>query len=83
MSAVVNPASINRTIIDETKLDDLSSTSAKAIVNILAEAVQGTVVKKQIGEIRSKGKISGMGGGDFISKIKEIYSTKSRYIRYI
>lgn len=74
---VVNPASINRTIIDETKLDDLSSTSAKAIVNVLAEAVPGTVVKKQIGEIRSKGKVSGMGGGDFISKIKEIYSAKN------
>ncbi len=74
--AVVNPSSINRTIIDETKLDDLSSTSAKTIVDVLAEAVQGTGVKKQIGEIRNKGKISGMGGGDFISKIKEIHSTK-------
>jgi len=74
--AVVNPASINRTIIDETKLEDLSSTLTKAIVKVLSEAVPGTVVKKQIGEIRIKGKVSGMGGGDFISKIKEIYSAK-------
>jgi uncharacterized protein (DUF302 family) len=74
--AVINPASINRTIIDETKLDDFSSSAAKTIVDVISEAVPGTVVKKQIGEIRSKGRISGMGGGDFISKIKEIYIVK-------
>jgi len=73
---VVNPASINRTIIDETKLDTFSSVLAESLIDAIAGAVRGTVVKKQIGEIRSKGRVSGMGGGDFIDKIKEIYTTK-------
>jgi uncharacterized protein (DUF302 family) len=74
--AFVNPASINRTIIDETKLDNFSSVLAGSLVDVIAGAVPGTVVNKQIGEIRSKGRVSGMGGGDFISKIKEIYAAK-------
>jgi uncharacterized protein (DUF302 family) len=74
--AIVNPASINRTIIDETKLDNFSSVVAESLIDVIAGAVPGTVVKKQIGEIRSKGRVSGMGGGDFTAKIKEIYTAK-------
>ena len=74
--ALVNPASINRTIIDETKLDNFSSVLAESLIDVIAVAVPGTVMKKQLGEIRSKGKIGGMGGGDFISKIKEIHVAK-------
>ncbi len=74
--AIVNPASINRTIIDETKLDNFSSVLAGSLINVITEAIPGTVVTKQIGEIRSKGRISGMGGGDFIPKIKEIFAAK-------
>ncbi len=73
---VVNPASVNRTIIDETKLDDFSTTAAKNIVDAVTSAVPGTAVVKQIGEIRGKGRISGMGGGDFTGKIEEIYIAK-------
>ncbi|MBT9171578.1 MAG: hypothetical protein DDT18_01961 [Actinobacteria bacterium] len=71
--AVVNPASLNRTIIHETKLNDLSLSTINSVVDAIAKAVAGNIVKKQIGEIRSKGKVGGMGGGDFLDKIVEIY----------
>jgi uncharacterized protein (DUF302 family) len=74
--AVVNPASVNRTIIDETKLDDFSATAAKNIVDAISSAAPGTAVNRQIGELRTKGRISGMGGGDFTDKIEEIYIAK-------
>ncbi len=71
--AVVNPASINRTVIHETKLNDLSLSTSNSIVDVIAEAVSGNTVKKQIGQLRKKGKVSGMGGGNFIDKIEEVY----------
>lgn len=71
--AVVNPASINRTIIHETKLDDLSLSTINPIVDVISKDVPGSVVKKQIGEIRAKGKVGGMGGGEFLDKVEEVY----------
>jgi len=71
--AVLNPSSINRTIIHETKLDDLSLSTIASIVDGIAKDVPGSVVKKQIGEIRKKGRVGGMGGGDFLDKIEEVY----------
>ena len=59
--AVVNPASINRTIIHETKLNDFSLSSINSAINAIAKAVPGNIVKKQIGEVRSKGSVGGMG----------------------
>lgn len=73
--ALLNPASINRTMIHETKLQDLSLSTMNAIVDVVAKGVSGTVVKKQIGEIRKKGKVGGMGGGDFLDKVEEVYAT--------
>ena len=70
----VNPTSINRTIIDETKLNDLSVSTSSAIAEAISKAVHGDVVMEQIGQIRKKGKVGGMGGGNFINKIEEIYS---------
>ncbi len=72
--AVLNPASINRTIIHETKLNDLSLSTINSIVDGIAKAAPGNIAKKQIGEIRSKGKVGGMGGGDFLGKIAEVYT---------
>jgi len=71
--AVVNPASINRTVIHDTKLDELSLSTVNSVVDAIAKTVSGSIVKKQIGEIRSKGRVGGMGGGDFLNKIEEIY----------
>jgi len=72
--AVVNPASINRTLIHETRLNDLSLITINSVVEAIAKTVHGNPVKKQAGEIRSKGKVGGMGGGDFMDKIEEIYT---------
>lgn len=71
--AVVNPASINRTIIGEADLDDLSLATSNSIVEAIAGAVQGDAVKKQVGQMRKKGRVGGMGGGDFFDKIEEVY----------
>lgn len=72
--AVLNPASINRTMIHETKLDDLSLSTINSIVEVISKGVPGSVVRKQIGEIRTKGRVGGMGGGDFPDKIVEVYA---------
>jgi len=74
--AVLNPSSINRTMIHETKLDDLSLSTINSIVDSIAKDVPGSVVRKQIGEIRNKGRVGGMGGGDFFDKIEEVYTAK-------
>ncbi len=71
--AVVNPSSINKTIVHETRLNDLSLSAINPIVDAIAKAVPGNIVKKQIGEIRSKGRVGGMGGGDFLDKVEEVY----------
>jgi uncharacterized protein (DUF302 family) len=73
--AVLNPASINRTIIDETKLNAFSLSTMNSIVDAIASHVPGNAVKKQIGEIRDEGRVGGMGGGDFLDKIDEVYAT--------
>lgn len=72
--AVLNPASLNRTVIHDTKLADLSLSTINSIVEVIARDVTGSAVKKQIGEIRTKGKVGGMGGGDFLDKIEEVYA---------
>ncbi|UCH81730.1 MAG: hypothetical protein JSW20_03685 [Nitrospiraceae bacterium] len=71
---IVNPPSIKRTIIDETGMDEYSLAIAKAIVETIAGSVNGDVVNEQAGQIRKRGKIGGMGGGDFLNKIDEIRS---------
>jgi uncharacterized protein (DUF302 family) len=70
----VNPSSINRTIIDETGMDEFSLAAASSIGVTISGSVKGNVVNEQAGQIRKKGKIGGMGGGDFLNKIDEIRS---------
>jgi len=72
--AFVNPSSINRTIIDETEMDLLSLNTANAIMETIAGSVKGDVVNKQAGQMRKRGRIGGMGGGDFLNKIDDIAS---------
>jgi uncharacterized protein (DUF302 family) len=71
--AVVNPASINRTMIHETKLEDLSLSTMNSIVDVISKGVPGSVARKQIGEVRKKGRVGGMGGGDFLDKVEEVH----------
>lgn len=71
---VVNPASINRTVIHETKLDSFSIGVSNSLVQAISAAVPGNPVKKQTGQLRDTGRIGGMGGGDFLDKIEEVYA---------
>jgi len=71
--AFLNPASLNRTVLGDTTEKELSVATMKTLETVLASGVKGNVVNQQIGEIRSKGYIGGMGGGSFQGKIEEIY----------
>lgn len=73
--AFVNPVSINRTVLGDGVLQELSLASMKALSGLITSSVKGEAVDEQIGQVRSKGRVGGMGGGDFIKKIEEIYST--------
>jgi uncharacterized protein (DUF302 family) len=72
----LNPASLNRTVLGDTVENDLSVSKMKELSAILASAGKGTIVNQQMGEIRSKGHVGGMGGGDFKDKIETIYKTE-------
>lgn len=69
----VNPASLNRTVLGDNVEKELSVGKMKELSAILASAGKGRVVNQQIGEVRSKGHVGGMGGGAFADKIEEIY----------
>lgn len=69
----LNPASLNRTVLGDTVEKDLSAAKMKELSALLAPAGKGTIVNQQIGEIRSKGYVGGMGGGAFSDKIEVIY----------
>jgi uncharacterized protein (DUF302 family) len=69
----VNPASLNRTVLGDNTEKELSSGKMKDLSAILASAAKGGIVNQQIGEIRSKGYVGGMGGGAFENEIEVIY----------
>lgn len=77
--AFTNPASINRTVLGDEVAEGLSRSTMKELSGIIAGAVKGEVVNKQIGQIRSKGYVGGMGGGKFMKKIREIHSGEDLY----
>lgn len=72
-AAFVNPASINRTVLGDKTEKKLSESTMNRLSEILASALHGEVVNRQIGEIRSKGRVGGMGGGDFKDMPEVIY----------
>jgi uncharacterized protein (DUF302 family) len=74
---VLNPASINRTIVHETKLNDFSLSALNSISTAITKAVPGGIALKQMGEMRSKGSVEGMWGGDFLDKIVTIYASRN------
>ena len=74
--AVVNPASINRTIIHETKLNDFSLSSINSAINAIAKAVPGNIVKKADWRGQEQRKCRRNGGGNFLDKIVEIYAAQ-------
>ncbi|MEJ2697387.1 MAG: hypothetical protein P8013_12140 [Candidatus Sulfobium sp.] len=72
-AAFVNPASINRTVLGDKTEERLSETTMNKLSTILASAVQGDAVNRQIGELRSEGRVGGMGGGDFADMPEVMY----------
>ncbi len=71
--AFVNPASINRTVLGDGVAEELSVQTMNALSGAVASGVRGEVVNSQIGKIRAKGRVGGMGGGKFKNKIKVIH----------
>lgn len=72
--AFLNPASINRTVLGDGVDEDLSLSTMNELSDIISAAVKGSVVNEQMGEIRDKGRVGGMGGGDFLKMVEEKYS---------
>lgn len=69
----VNPTSLNRTVLGDDIEKDFSVSTMKELSAVLASVGKGRVVNQQIGEVRSKGHVGGMGGGAFADKIEEVY----------
>ncbi len=75
--ALVNPHSVNRTIIAETGFEGPSDEALGEITRIAATVVRGSFVPRQYGQIRTRGLIGRtmgvMAGGPFPDKIEEVY----------
>ncbi len=74
--AVVNPQSINRTVLmDDQKYDSMSKDHLQALKKMINAAVQGSMTDKEYGQFREEGYISKtmglMAGGSFDEKIKD------------
>ncbi len=76
--AFVNPASINRTVLGDKVANELSVNTMNKLSEILASAANGNAVNKQIGQLRKKGKVGGMGGGHFRDMIEVIYKKEDK-----
>jgi len=76
---LLNPVSINRTMVNKKKFEAQSLTTLNALSDLIVRAVaSGTVVNKQLGEIRRTGRVEagGIGGGDFTDKIVTLYTSR-------
>jgi len=76
--AFMNPSSVNRTVLGDGVAENLAADTAAEISAIIAGAAGGAKVDRQIGQLRSKGKVSGpkmMGGGDFDDRVAILFET--------
>jgi len=67
--AFVNPSSLNRTVMGDEIENELSAATATAINNAITSSIKGAAVGAQIGQLRDRGYVGGMGGGKFLDKI--------------
>lgn len=86
--SVVNPHSVNRTILmDDKKYEALSESHLQKLRVLLSGAVKGTLSHKQYGEIRDEGYISRtmgvMAGGDFVGKIETMQTVKKSSLQEV
>ncbi len=80
--AVVNPHSINRTMLmDDTKYEQLSADHLKKLRRLIMQSAKGTPSVKEYGQFREEGYISRtmgvMAGGKFSEKIEELFTYKN------
>lgn len=77
---VMNPLSLNRTIVDETAVGSPSSSLLSQIQAIVTQAFPGATTGGEYGQMRSQGLIGKtmgiMAGGPFPDKIDEVASAK-------
>ncbi len=74
---LLNPVSINRTIINKKKFEVQSLATLNSISEIVSKAVPSAIiVNKQLGEIRKSGSVGGIGGGDFADKIVTLFTSR-------
>jgi uncharacterized protein (DUF302 family) len=71
--AYVNPLSLSRTVLGEGTVDKLAAETASELSAVLAGAAGGRAVDRQLGQLRTRGKVGGMGGGDFNDKVEIIH----------
>jgi len=86
--AVVNPHSLNRTILmDDKKFETLSENHLQKLRALITGSVKGTESHKQYGEIRDEGYISRtmgvMAGGDFVGKIETMQTVKKATVKEV
>jgi uncharacterized protein (DUF302 family) len=76
--AMVNPHSINRTIVAETGFEHASENLVRDVTRIAAGAVRGRFAPRAYGQVRERGLIGRtmgiMAGGPFTEKIKTVWS---------
>jgi uncharacterized protein (DUF302 family) len=76
--AFANPASIVRTVLGDGVETALSEKTALALSGAISSGVKGTTSDAQLGQVRSKGRVGGMGGGDFEDKVEVIHTGADR-----
>jgi uncharacterized protein (DUF302 family) len=70
---VLNPRSLNRTVLGDAVETSSASDALSTLTTALQGAIAGKQVARQLGQIRTKGYVGGMGGGEFMSKVEVIH----------
>lgn len=75
---VLNLKSVNRTVLGDGVADAAGADAVERVTRAIQAAVQGTASSAQLGQLRDKGRVGGMGGGDFADKV-EAYHKGGKY----
>jgi uncharacterized protein (DUF302 family) len=76
--AFVNPASIVRTVLGDGVEAPLSEKTMLDFSGAISSGVKGSASNGQLGQLRTKGRVGGMGGGDFEDKVEVIHTGTDR-----
>ena len=74
--AFMNPSSVNRTVLGDGTAEKLAEDTAAELSTVIAGAAGGTRVDRQAGQMRSRGRVSGlkmMGGGKFDDRVEVLF----------